>query len=289
MENIIQIRKKREFGEIFNAVFLFIRQEYKTMGMVFLYFVIPIVIVVALFSTLNQWGMLKIMLKEFIPGISPKMSDFLPYYLIVYVLFVINQVVLIAAVYSYIALYAEKGKGNFTYSDVLSKAMSYFLPLLGAGFVMFLMIGVGTIMCVLPGIYLSISLSLVGAAMVIERKKFFDAVSRSFDLTHIQWWWTFLLIFVTIIIISIVSYLITLPVSITTIGAMLHGIKNPNQMFEKISTFSLVYTGVATVITTLLYVIPHLALAFQFFNLVEIKENPTLLNKIEQISNAPQG
>lgn len=289
MENTIQIRKKREFGEVFNAVFLFIQQEFKTLGKVFLQFVLPVIIVIALLTTLNQWGMYKVIAKEFMPGMSMKFTSFLVNYLIIYVLMIINHVVLITSIYSYVALYAEKGKGNFTAGDVISKAGSNFLPLLGAGFVMFLMIAVGTVMCILPGIYLGVSLSLVGAAMIIERKKFYEAVSRSFDLTHIQWWWTFLLIFVTIIIISIISYLISLPVAVTSIGAMLHGIRNPNEMFEKITTFSLIYTGIASVITNTLYAIPHLALAFQYFNLVEIKENPTLLNKIEQISNAPQG
>jgi hypothetical protein len=289
MENTIQIRKKREFGEIFNVVFLFIRQEIKTFGPVILYFVLPICIVIAILSSLNQWSMMKAMSKVLMLDLKTMFSNLFVNYLFVYILTIINQVTLMTSVYSYVALYAEKGKGNFAVSDVLSKAGSNFVPLLGAGAVMLIMILVGTIMCILPGIYLSVSLSLVGAAMVIERKRLFEAISRSFDLTHIQWWWTFLLIFVTIIILSIISYLLSIPVAATSIGAILHGTQHPEQIVKSMTTFSLVYGAIISVFTNILYVIPHLALAFQYFNLVETKENTSLLNKIEQISNAPQG
>jgi Fe2+ transport system protein B len=57
---------------------------------------------------------------------------------------------------------------------------------------------------------------------------------------------------------------------------------------EPVSTGNLrnimmLYSGIITTITTILYLIPQVALAFQYFSLVERKEKPTLLDKINEI------
>ena len=51
MQETINLRKKREFGEVFNATILFLKQEYKLLGKAFLYYVLPVSIVIAILSS----------------------------------------------------------------------------------------------------------------------------------------------------------------------------------------------------------------------------------------------
>ena len=52
---------------------------------------------------------------------------------------------------------------------------------------------------------------------------------------------------------------------------------------ESIKIILIVLNVLTTILGTVLYVIPYTAIAFQYFNLVEIKESPSLMDKIDEI------
>ena len=92
-------------------------------------------------------------------------------------------------------------------SETLSFTLNRLLSLLGAGIVTGILIVVGLICLVVPGIILAIMFSLVVPAIIIERMGALDSLSRSRRLVGGRWLKTFGLLLV-ILVINIVASLV---------------------------------------------------------------------------------
>ena len=101
------------------------------------------------------------------------------------------QTLFMGVVYSYIALYAEKGKGNFTLQDVTDRIFSNSLMLLGVVVIAITISFLGLMLCFLPGIYFANTFSVAAIAIVVEKKGIGQALSRSWKLVNFQWLNTF--------------------------------------------------------------------------------------------------
>jgi len=286
MEQTIDLRKKREFGEIFNATTIFLKQEYKLLGKTFLFYVLPVALVLGIMSALNQATLMRNM-TELQSGNYNTFSvgNLFSKYAITYLIMLVNQVVLISFLFSYMKLYLEKGSGNFNERDIFEGIKSVFLKVFLALFVVGFISIIGLFLCVIPGIFLSVSLSVIFCIMIFEDKSFGESFLRSFELTRLQWWWTFLIIFVSYLVVSLISYILALPMVSVGILAGLHSLKDPSAMSTVFTPFVTAYTVLLSLVTAVLYLIPLTVIAFQYFNLVEIKERPSLLGKIDQITN----
>lgn len=281
----IDFRKEREFGDVLNATFSFIGQEFRGFSIAILFYAVPFMIIVGITSVYLQLKTVTMMTPSNTLNVSYFIGEFSQVYLILLIVGIIGHTVLFSTVYNYINLYITKGKDNFTLGDVFSNIVKTFFPLLGASIVISFICTIGFVFCVLPGIYLSVSLSLVLITMIIEKKGFGNAFSRSFDLTKIQWWRTLLLLFVVFLIIAVLGGLIGLPGQLTNFMEMFNEIQKGSITQTSPSLFTIIYSGFAAVVNHLLYVIIYIVIAFQYFNLVEKKEKPSLLEKIDQIKN----
>lgn len=85
------------------------------------------------------------------------------------------------------------------------------LPLLGATLLAALVIAVGLVLCILPGIYAAVLFSLVGSALVLERCGVGTAFGRSRALVNGAWWRTFGILLLANVISYIISGIISLP------------------------------------------------------------------------------
>lgn len=82
-----------------------------------------------------------------------------------------------------------------TIPDSMQAAGERFVQLVFLTFIVFVLLVAGFILLVVPGIYLSIRLSFVYYALMIENRSTFDSLSRSWQLTQGHWWkifWAFL-------------------------------------------------------------------------------------------------
>jgi hypothetical protein len=285
MQETINLRKKREFGEVFNATILFLKQEYKLLGKAFLYYVLPVSIVIAIISSYSQVSMMRNLNLTDSRSILANYGNNFPRYMIIYLLMIINQAVLLSLVLGYLRLYLEKGSGNFQMKDILEMMKASFVRMLLAMLLVFVIVMVGLILCVIPGVYLGVSLSVIFCIIMFENRSIGEAFSRSFELTRIQWWWTFLIIFVSTVIVALIIYILAIPAGIFGLSIGMHQIKNPGTLPESMGVLFVIYNSVMAVITYILYIIPFTVIAFQYFNLVEIKERPSLLEKIDLMSN----
>jgi len=265
-EKEIQFRKKREIGDIFSDTFAFIRQEYKPISKLIAVYVLPFMVL---------YGFVQIYLqKNLISKIDFTDPEALlavigPVYLNVFLfslfgLFV--QSLLIATYYTYIDAYVKKGKGNFDLAEITPELFSNGLLAIGASLVIFMVVIFGLILCIIPGIYFANTLSIVFIILFFERKGLGNALMRSALLVKSDWWNTFLINVIGVILIWTVSFIMSIPTMITGFSA---GLFNQSQTPVEYPDWYWVSIGISTVISSLLWIVPYTFLAFQYFNLEE--------------------
>ncbi len=98
-----------------------------------------------------------------------------------------------------------------TFAQAWEEFKPRLLPLLGATLLSGLVITVGLILCVVPGIYLWVLFALVTPALVLERCGVGTAFGRSKTLVNGAWWRTFGILLLTVVISSVISWIISLP------------------------------------------------------------------------------
>jgi hypothetical protein len=267
-EKEIQFRQKREIGQVISDTFLFIKQEFRHLSKLVLIYVFPFILI---YSVLQVFVMQKIV-GTVVPGgdLESMMGTLWPVYknLFVFMLFnVFVQSLYIGAVYSYIEVYLEKGKGNFKLSDVTPLLFTNSLMVLGINIVLTIIVMFGLVMCFVPGIYFANTFSLSMIILLIEKKGIGNALSKSWNMVNRQWWNTFLLNILGIVIIGVVGFIFSIPSAIAGITVSLLNVGQAE--IVELPEWYWILNAVSTVVTSLLYIIPFVFLAFQYFNLDE--------------------
>lgn len=284
--NNLKLMKIRDFGEVLNASFQFLKNEWKELGTLLLYYFVPFLII---FSALQTYAQTKVM--GFMQNINTETPESIiesytsiftsPLIIANFLFQILVITMLIGIVYSYFDAYLKKGQGNFTMADISPILFENSIKALGISIVIGIVSSIGLLFCFLPGIFVANSLSLAAVAYIIEKKGLSDGISRSWKLVKTQWWNTLLINIIGFIIIMIISYIISLPLTILTVSKTLLSAKSGAEL--DIPTWYFVAQGIVSMISTILYIIPYTFLAFQYFNLVEREERPSLHDKIDRL------
>lgn len=278
--NYIKLTKVREFGDVFNDTFAFLKQEAKPLGTALLKFVLPLFLVAGIALAYIQSMQLKTITSNTYD------FDFAGYFskiLFAIIIFLFAQNMLMVMLYSYFRLYQIKGPRNFSHGELLRETGRFYIPCLLSSILLGIILTIGFALCIIPGIYLGISLSLFFAVMVIEGKGFGDSFSRSFDLTHKQWWWTLLIILVYIVLSIVFMMILYIPLVFIMVAFMF---KQQNAVSPdlQIPLIILIYYAFMYLVSAFFQIVLHVAIVFQYYNIVEKFEGNTLFQKIEQIS-----
>ncbi len=276
----IKFKQVRDFGQLLLAPFAFFKQEFKKLSKALLFYASPFLIIgltIIVFFVKSITDRASFDDKEFIISTFLYIGSF-------FLSLIISFSMANAVITSYVSLYADKGREGFSLEDVWNKAKKNFFKLFGQGFVVVLMIMIGLLFFYIPGIYLQIALSFVYIASVHEKIPFGKAVGRSFQIISGEWWSVFALNLVFGFLLSIVSYILIIPIyAVIFIGAATG--------FENIGIF--ISIGVFTVLYFFLYLfmysVQSLLIDFQYFSIIEKKESPGLLQRVRKIRNEDEG
>lgn len=279
----IKFQQERDFGQVFNAIFSFIKQDFRKLSSIFIRYCGPLIILTVIASTLYQYRFLGVELNPYSSNPLDIFEGMWGIIVLMVILSAATQTMIAATIYSYISLYATKGPEGFEAEDVWKKVTENFFKLLGTTIVCGIIIGIGTVFCIIPGIYLGVSLCFILFIIVHEEKSFGDAFSRSFELSHERWWWTLLLIIVIFMIIGVISFVFTLPATIMTATSEFHN-TNPGNFSENSKIILSVFNVLSSLISHVLNVVPLVAFSFQYFAIVESKDKTSLMNQIDQIN-----
>ncbi|MBC7919641.1 MAG: hypothetical protein H7Z75_00965 [Ferruginibacter sp.] len=277
--NKIELRQTRDFGEVISATFDFIRQNLRKLLLCVLYLGGPFALVGAL--SLGFYQSQTFLNSGAIFSANSLVS------LGVYFLVVLTASVVVTATVCYFMLLYRAGE-EFEVGDVwrLVKQDFWMLLLTSIGFTLLCI--PAFLFCFFPGVYVSVALFPIFTIRLVERIGFWEAVRRSFQLVSGRWWPTFGILIVTAMIQGMIALVVVLPFLIA-MGVM--GILSVQSGETPAGgTFALLYTianSLQVVVSLVCGSIVVVALAFQYFSLVEEKEGVGLRQRIGTLGTQP--
>ncbi len=284
----IEFYKKRQFGEKLNATFTFIRENAKPYLKVQLMIAGPILLIANILVNQFAVGMF-----DFNGEFSANfLIDMFQMYGLILLIGLVSTTVMPAVTYGYMIAYKTTVPTDISVANVTNRFASRFFNILGLNILTYFVTIIAMIFFIIPGIYVGIVLSLGAAIIVFEKSNPIDAFGRAFTLIKGKWWSTFGLL----VVISIIGYIINLFFSLprgivlgidmfTSLDATgsIEGTQMGNSSDQVLNVLFSVFETFGSILS---YSLIYMALAFQYFNLVERRESKGLMSKIEQMDNA---
>jgi hypothetical protein len=314
----IDFQRARDFSRKLNATFEFIRQNFKSLGKSILLIAGPSVLVGSVMagSFMGEFFNFGRMAQGNPEAISDYFLSvsFWVQLMLMFVFLTVSFVVAIATINCYLILYDEKKTNKIEVSEVWSRVRIVFWPYLGTSVLFFLMFIIAYVLLLIPvfmladisGVFLFFGIFFIIAGIIFlifsssltyfiqlyEKKNFIDALVRSIRLVNNgKWWSTFGLIMILYLIMMTVSYVFIIPYYVVLFANTLHSASAGTEL-EFSSSFKLwtiVFFTLYYMAQMLMYSLPNVGIAFQYFNLVELKEAKGLMSQIENLgqSSAP--
>jgi len=286
----IELAKTRDFGEIINDTFLYIKQNWKQLAKSYFTFCGFFILAGTVLMAVQQYKLFNMANNANInaPATYEAMSSLsyigVGYFVGMFFLF-LGYFACTTTVLCYMVLYKEKGNIAPGIDEIWAYFKYYFLRTFGGGIVILLLNAVGFMLCLIPGLYLYPILGLIFPIMIMENESFGNAFNRSFQLIKNNWWVTAATILVTWIIVYFIIVFFTIPVSAFTItSTLMHPTKMPG-----FSLWSIIANVVIQQVCQLFLIIPIVTVGLCYFNLAESKEGTSLLDRINKFgTSSPQ-
>jgi hypothetical protein len=269
----ILFQKKREIGEVISDSFTFLKQNSTQIIRIICIYVLPFLIIYAAAQLYFQKNILSRIDFSNQEALQENIKPFFLNYLLIAIFSVFIKSLLTGTFYSYIEAYIKKGKGNFSISDISNNLFTNSLLAFGANLIYLIIVIFGITCCILPGIFLANTLSLIVFISIFEKKGINEALWRSWNLVNPNWGNTFLLNIIGIIIVVGTSFLLSLPLSF--VGTPDSSLVTNPQALANLPIWYWIVSGIIAVISNALYVIIFTFQAFQYFNLAE-SEKPKI-------------
>lgn len=279
MQQPVEFKKVREFGEIIGDTFLFIKQNFKPLMKAYFY-LCGFFILGGLLSTFAN----NLRLFGFLDSSTPRaggspmsilMMRFTFNYIVIFIFLVLGYASFFASILSYIALYIRKGNLAPTVQEVWSYFKFYFWRVFGGGFLITVFWGICTLLCLIPGIWVTPAVSIFFSIMVMENAGIGYAFNRCFKLVTNEWWITFATLVVVYVIYTGAVYFVQIPTFIMIF------MKDFTHFQSGFTTVSAIVMALSQYIGQIFMIIPIVACTLIYFNLVERKESAGLLERIE--------
>lgn len=286
----IRLYKTRGFSEKLNATIEFIRQNVQPLGKSIIYILGPLAILNGLLMTQYFNFMFENMNPEKVQEMQDPLSlIFNPTYFGLIILSVIAGLMNFSVVTNYMRLYDSKYPEPITVTEVLNISWRDVFPLLGLMIIVGIILMVGFVLFIIPGIYLMVVLSLSIPALFFERKGIIESMGRSFRIIKGKWWSTFGIGFIAYLVAQAIAVLFVLPFYVfyfigifTMVEETGFSADTSAWWFQLGMTLSVMFMLLGGFITQC---IPIIAINFQFFNLVERQESVGLIQEIEQLES----
>jgi hypothetical protein len=269
----IEFRKVRDFGALLNVTFDYIRKNFKLLFKSNLFIASPFILLAGVFMGIYQSSMFSFAYDQDFESIGVP-------FLLAMIFMIISFVIITVVTYSHLMIYKQSESVVFELDDVWQMVKKNFFLIFLTGIGYTVLVGFGFLFLIIPGIYLSIALSLIFIVRLEEELGFFDAVSRCIKLIKDNWWFTFGIIVVVGMIQGFLMYALYIPNYIMMFVTAFTGIDSETSDVNRILY---ILTSIISSLGALLYTISTIAIAFHYYNLVERKEAPGLLAQIDEI------
>lgn len=202
----IEFKKVRTFSEIIQDSFLFFRMHAWSLFRVYLVIVSPVAMIASFFNMKLRWIVLQNGMKI---AITPELTSASLWF---YLFAILTVVLLLTTTVGYIKGYLETGKGVSV--DALWKYVwQKFGVVLGATIFSGILIFLGALLLILPGIWILVPLYFVSIILLLESKSVNESFAASFVIIKGNWWKSFGLLLSFLAITLMVSLIINIPLS----------------------------------------------------------------------------
>jgi len=299
-QNKIEFQRYRDFGQIINSTFEFIRQNFLPLLKSLIFLVGPFLLITGLLLGFYQKSIFTIFQINSLSQIG------LIILLLIVSIFLTMQM-LLSTVYSFILIYLSKDEfTQISIEEVWDGVKQIFFKIMGltlalvfliaaAFFILVLFIGLTAnatqnpflgmlifLLLFIPILFFIVKLSLIYIVALYERTGVWESIQRSFYLIKNKWWFTFGLIFVLGVIQGLMGVIFQIPQYIIMFATMFNSLDGSG--VSGVTEVLIMITSVISVFQYLLSSITIIALAFLYFSLVELKEAKGLMEKIESIN-----
>ncbi|MDO7852708.1 hypothetical protein [Hymenobacter convexus] len=288
---------ERDFGQKISATLEFIGAHWRPLGRVLAYVMLPVLLVRSVLQALIQRYLPVVFSRpapdQFTrPGGTTELQAgylksffFSPAYWLGSLVGSISFILLILSLYGYVTLLAQRRTPGpaptvaEVWAEVRGNLLSSFLSLWMVG----LLVGASFFLLLVPGLYLGVVLSLFFIVQLNEGRGFGATLSRCWLLVRGKWWSTFGLIALVLLLYYVVVAGVGGVAVLASGGfsAMLQAAQTRSPLM------SVVIACIASLSTLLLYPPLLLALAFQYFNLVERHEGSGLRLLVDTLGKTP--
>jgi hypothetical protein len=291
-DNYINFKKERDLGSIISDTFKFIRHEYKSIFRLYIRHVGWLLLLVVAMSTYYQYKSLNIT-GDFINSGNPQ--DFLLEMvsetglaiLLLSLTSIAYSALSITTINSIIKSYVNND-GEIKDEDVRQFIGQYFGNTLLSLIMVGILIFIGFLLCVLPGIYLIVPLSVIFPIIVFQEKSFSDAFTESFKLIKQNWWITFATLIVITLLIWLISSLFQLPIVIMSAIETFTSIEEtgtPTTSNLARNWLYMTFYVLASLAQYILGIVTLISMVFIYFNLNEYHNKTGTLEDIDRIGS----
>lgn len=309
----IELRRKRDFGQKINIVFEFLRQNFKGLFKSLILIAGAPILMASLFVS-SYYS--TIMSRAIGAQTNPQLlTDFFTPALFIeafgMLIFMLAAYTTAVSVINNFLLEYESAHGGPITVQVVWKRVAQTLPrYFGTTILLIIFVIMVVIVALAPGILLLDASPALGGFMIFagvifymylivkivpifcvrgfESHGFIESIRRSFYLTKGKWWSTLGILMILTLIQVFASYIFMIPGYIIFFIKMMHSIGNgaPPQIQDLGFAYEVIML-IFYAANFLLYALPLLGVAFQYFNLVELKDATGLMSKINQIGESP--
>jgi hypothetical protein len=297
----INFYEKRDFGEKINVTFAFLRQNFGPLAKSILFIAGPAILLIAVVAGVYQAALFNIGSEtDSIEGPFGIVNEVDPFsYLAILsqgsltsFLSIFVSALLVTVVYAYLILYIERADyHDITVAEVWERVKRHYLAILVSVFVYSVLVGLGFLLLIIPGFIALAALSFLFIIQMKEGLSLGAAFSRCFKLVSDNYLSTLGLIFVTAVLITIISMVVMLPFGLALGVPTFFSITEGNGLADSGGTLQVVliiFQALSSLLSYLLYAILLIAVAFQYANLVEKKEAAGLLESVNTIGQTDQ-
>jgi hypothetical protein len=282
MKQNFELRKLRDFGQVFNDTFVFFKDNLKPL-MRSLFVICGILMLISAVSSASTFLNMSSVF-NFTPGadtydmerhtMSYMLGAFISASVVLITISCINLVTM-----CYMSVYLQNKSERPTTVQVWGYFKYYFWRVLGANILLGILTGIGAVFCFLPGIYLGVVFSLVTPIIVIENASFGYAFNKSFSLIRDNWWFVFGVFIVMYLIVSIANGIAGAPLSMAPLlGKMVSN--------STVTTPVIIFFSVLRSLLLVTYSLLTISVTLCYFDLSEKKEGTGLLGRIEDFGKA---
>ncbi len=272
----INLNIVRGFSDSITTTFNLLKQEFVPFIKSFAILALPVVFIDLFFKSFFSWEIYSLSFDG--QASSTYFRTVGLSYLSTILVFFWIQLEVIAYIRVYWDKYQHRDEAPVTAGEVWQVMQRNIGKVLGASILYGLIVLVGLVFMIIPGIYFALALLFIPYLLILKDQSFEDSFSGSMGMVKGQWWNLFGYVFVLQLIISMLAYAFNIPYMILLFKAAFTGeIPGTYEI-----TFGMLLASLGQHIMQTLLVI---GVSIRFFSISESREHTTLLSKIDQLGD----